>query len=100
MERNITKHMPDEASLLLYIKNMLGDLIYVNGIIATELIQITENLAAMRHGEEFLENSPCIEEHDQLKQYVLNIVKNYKQTPESFLKDLDKHVLKHLEENE
>jgi len=36
--------MPDSTSVLLYIKQMLGDLIYINGIIATELINITENV--------------------------------------------------------
>ncbi|MGQ4874960.1 MAG: hypothetical protein ACP6IY_12910 [Promethearchaeia archaeon] len=89
--------MVDQASLLMYIKNMLGDLIYINGIIATELITITENLAAMRHGEDFLAKSPCIEEHNKLKKYIVNIVKNYKRVPENFLDDLEKHVLKHLE---
>ncbi|MFX1237220.1 MAG: hypothetical protein ACFFAS_01730 [Promethearchaeota archaeon] len=90
--------MPDSTSVLLYIKQMLGDLIYINGIIATELINITENTAAMRHGEEFLNNSQCRPEHDQLKKNIINIVKTYKRTPEEFLKVLDKHVLKHLEE--
>ncbi|MHA1343033.1 MAG: hypothetical protein ACTSQG_03550 [Promethearchaeota archaeon] len=90
--------MSDQAKLLLFIKNMMSDLIYINGIIATELINITENLAAMRHGEEFLEKSPCIPEHNELKRYVVNIVKNYKKTPENFISKLEKHVLKHLEE--
>lgn len=98
MEYNIIKSMPDSTSVLLYIKQMLGDLIYINGIIATELINITENTAAMRHGEEFLNNSQCRPEHDQLKKNIINIVKTYKRTPEEFLKVLDKHVLKHLEE--
>ena len=90
--------MPDQASVLLYIKSMLADLIYINGIIATELINITENTAAMRHGEDFLKGSPCISEHDILKRNIVNIVKNYKRTPESFIEILEKHVLKHLEE--
>lgn len=89
--------MVDQASMLMYIKNMLGDLIYINGIIATELINMTENLAAMRHGEEFLNKSPCIPEHNNLKNHIINIVKNYKRTPENFIEDLEKHVLKHLE---
>ena len=33
---------------------MLADLIYINGIIATELINVTENTATIRRGEEFL----------------------------------------------
>jgi len=91
--------MPDSVSVLLYIKQMLGDLIYINGIIATELINITENTAAMRHGEEFLAGSQCTSEHDQLKSNIINIVKNYKRKPEDFVEILEKHVLKHLDES-
>ena len=91
--------MSDPTSVLLYIKQMLGDLIYINGIIATELINITENTAAMRHGEDFLANSQCIDEHDQLRRNVVNVVKNYKRKPEDFIKILEKHVLKHLEDD-
>jgi len=91
--------MPDSVSVLLYIKQMLGDLIYINGIIATELINITENTAAMRHGEDFLAGSQCTSEHDQLKSNIINIVKNYKRKPEDFVEILEKHVLKHLDES-
>ena len=80
--------MSDPTSVLLYIKQMLGDLMYINGIIATELINITENTAAMRHGEDFLAKSPCISEHEQLKKNIVNIVKNYKQKPEEFIGNL------------
>jgi hypothetical protein len=91
--------MTDSVSVLLYIKQMLGDLIYINGIIATELINITENTAAMRHGEDFLAGSQCTNEHDQLKSNIINIVKNYKRKPEDFVEILEKHVLKHLKES-
>ena len=91
--------MPDSVSVLLYIKQMLGDLIYINGIIATELINITENTSAMRHGEDFLAGSQCTSEHDQLKSNIINIVKNYKRKPEDFVEILEKHVLKHLDES-
>ncbi len=91
--------MPDPTSVLLYIKQMLGDLIYINGIIAAELINITENTAAMRRGEDFLAESQCTQEHDDLKENIVKIVKNYKQKPEEFLKILEKHVLKHLDES-
>jgi len=89
--------MPDQTSVLLYIKQMLGDLIYINGIIATELINITENTAATRHGEDFLNKSQCIPEHQQLKKNIINIVKEYKRQPQAFIEILEKHVLKHLE---
>jgi len=91
--------MSDPTSILLYIKQMLGDLIYINGIIATELINITENTAATRHGEDFLAGSQCIQEHDDLKKNIINIVKNYKRKPEEFIEILEKHVLKHLDES-
>ena len=90
--------MTETTPVLLYIKQMLGDLIYINGIIATELLNITENTAAMRHGEDFLAGSQCTTEHDQLKSNIIKIVKNYKQKPEEFIEILEKHVLKHLEE--
>ncbi|MFX1276142.1 MAG: hypothetical protein ACFFBP_01760 [Promethearchaeota archaeon] len=92
--------MTDQTSVLLYIKKMLGDLIYINGIIATELINITENTAAMRHGEDFLNKSKCSPEHQQLKKSIINIVKEYKRQPEEFINILEKHVLKHLENSE
>jgi len=91
--------MSDPTSVLLYIKQMLGDLIYINGIIATELINITENTAAMRRGESFLAESQCTQEHDELKGNILRIVKNYKQKPQEFIEMLEKHVLKHLDES-
>ena len=47
----------DQLKLQLYMKNMYSDLIFINSIIATELMKITENLAALRHGEEFLKKN-------------------------------------------
>jgi len=73
---------------------MLSDLTYINGVIATELIKITENLAAMRHGEEFLKNSNCISEHKDLNKKIIQIIKKYKISPEDY-EILEKHVLKH-----
>lgn len=88
--------MSDSLSLLIYLKNMLADLTYINGVIATELIKITENLAALRHGEEFLKNSECIPEHENLNKKIIEIIKKYKPRPEDF-ESLEKHVLKHNE---
>ncbi|MBY9005794.1 MAG: hypothetical protein KGD63_03465 [Candidatus Lokiarchaeota archaeon] len=45
--------MSDLLQVLMYIKNMFSDMIYINGIIATELTKITENLVAIRHGDDF-----------------------------------------------
>ena len=87
----------DELKLLLYMKNMFSDLIYVNSIIATELVKITENLAAIRHGEDFLEKSTCLTEHNDLNQEIINILDKYNKTSEEIIRieRLKKHILKH-----
>ena len=86
--------MSDLIGVMLFIKNMLSDLIYLNGIIVTELITITENTAAIRRGEDFLKDSSCISEHNELKAKVIEIVKKYKDKPEDH-ESLEKHVIKH-----
>ena len=85
----------DQTSILIEIRNSINKLIYLNSIIATELIKITENSAALRHGEDFLNKSPCIPEHNNLNKNIIELVKNYAK-PEEF-SNLEKHVLKHLE---
>ncbi len=93
-------HMSDQLKLGLYMKNMFSDLIYINSIIATELIKITENLAAMRHGEEFLKKSSCLREHDALNREILGILDKYNKAPNEINRkeSLEKHVLNHLED--
>ncbi len=88
--------LKDQTALLIYIKNMLADIIYINGIIATELIRITENTATIRRGEEFLNETSCPAEHHELTKKIIEIVKKYQKIPED-LAGLDKHVLKHLD---
>ena len=83
-------------SILLYIKNMLADLIYLNGVIATELIKVTENTATIRHGEEFLNKTTCLAEHNQINKRVIEILKKYQETSE--LDGIDSHVLNHKTE--
>ncbi len=85
--------MSEQTAILVYIKNMLADLIYLNGIIATELIKVTENTATIRHGEEFLNKTTCLAEHDQLNQKIIEILMKYLKTPKD-LAGLDAHVLK------
>ncbi|MFA5331298.1 MAG: hypothetical protein WC342_02860 [Methanoregula sp.] len=57
------------------IKEMLGDLIWLNAVIATELIQITENTSAI------LRKSPppetCIRDHQELRATALAIAEKY-----------------------
>lgn len=93
---SITK---EHIALLLYLKNMLADLIYVNGIIATELIKVTENTAVIRRGEEFLSESNCPSEHKELNKKIIMIVKKYKNDSED-TKCLEKHILSHLKNSE
>lgn len=86
--------MNENIELLNEIKQALSDLLYINGIIATELIKITENSAAIRHGEEFLKKSSCINEHDKLSKHIIDIVKKMSNRSEE-IASLEKHVLKH-----
>ncbi|MFW9785868.1 MAG: hypothetical protein ACFFFB_26525 [Candidatus Heimdallarchaeota archaeon] len=89
--------MSEQIAILLYIKNMLADLIYINGIIATELIKVTENTATIRHGGEFLKSTTCLSEHNQLNEKIIEILKKYLK-PHEDLAGLDSHVLKQKSE--
>ena len=90
----------DQLKLVLYMKNMFSDLIYINSVIATELVKITENLAVIRHGEDFLEKSTCTTEHDELNQEIINILDKYNKTSSEVIRmeRLKKHIFKHLGE--
>jgi hypothetical protein len=91
----------DQLKLQLYMKNMQSDLIFINSIIATELMKITENLAAIRHGEEFLKKSSCLREHDTLNREILTILDKYNKAPNEITRKerLEKHVLNHLKDS-
>jgi len=58
------------------LQSMLRDLIWLNALIATELIQVTENTSAI------LRESPppesCIREHQQLRKVALEIAERYR----------------------
>ena len=86
--------MTEQIELLSDIKQALSDLLYINGIIATELIKITENTAVIRRGEEFLNQSSCIDEHNQLNKHIIDIIKKISPKSEE-IASLEKHVLKH-----
>ncbi|TFG29366.1 MAG: hypothetical protein EU532_03250 [Promethearchaeota archaeon] len=86
----------EHLALLQKMTEQLTELIYINGIIATELIKITENSAAIRRGEDFLNKSNCVFEHNQLNRRIIEILKNYINKPEK-IESLEKHVLNHLE---
>ncbi|MDI6688998.1 MAG: hypothetical protein QMD66_04165 [Actinomycetota bacterium] len=69
--------------------NVLKDLIWLNGVIATELIQITENTSAAIRGE--IPQS-CKIEHSKLREQAIEIVSRY--CPEK-VHNLKDHILKH-----
>ena len=86
----------DQFLLLEEISEKLSELLYINGIIATELIKITENTATIRRGEEFLDKTSCPSEHYELNKSIINILKKNAKKPGN-LAALEKHVLKHIE---
>jgi hypothetical protein len=58
------------------IKDMLADLVWLNALIATELIQVTENTSAI------LRKSPppasCLQEHAALRKTALSMAEKYR----------------------
>jgi len=58
------------------LKDMLADLIWLNALIATELIQVTENSSAI------LRKSPppesCLQEHHALRKTALFMAEKYR----------------------
>jgi hypothetical protein len=70
------------------MKEMLADLIWLNALIATELIQVTENSSAI------LRKSPppdsCLKEHNALRETALCMAEKYR--PGTML---SQHLTKH-----
>jgi len=56
-------------------KEMLGDLIWLNALIATELIQITENTSAILR--KIPPPDSCIRDHQELRATALAIAEKY-----------------------
>lgn len=70
------------------INQMLRDLLWLNAVIATEIIQITENTSAiLRKGDV---PASCLQEHARLRAVALEIADRYK--PGTALRQ---HVEKH-----
>ncbi|MCQ8894692.1 MAG: hypothetical protein NQU46_08725 [Methanolinea sp.] len=70
-------------------KTMLADLIWLQAVIATELIQVTENTSALLR--KAAPPATCLEEHAVLRKHALAIAEKYR--PGSGLR-------KHLEGHE
>jgi len=69
-------------------KQMLKDLLWLNSVIATELIQITENTSAILRNGDVPES--CRAEHNELRQRALEIADRCK--PDTMLRQhLEKH---------
>ena len=71
------------------IINILKDLIYLQSIIATELIKITENTSRLSRGEV---PQSCLDEHANLEKKIIEICEKYCSDK---ISDLKQHVLKH-----
>ncbi|MFX1294196.1 MAG: hypothetical protein ACFFD2_04980 [Promethearchaeota archaeon] len=69
---------------------VLKDLTFINAVIATELIRITENTAIMAKGKQVF--AKCAGEHQKLSEKIIELVEKYQQTNIETLKN---HVLKH-----
>lgn len=64
-----------ESDTLERIEEMLGDLVWLNAVIATELIQITENSSSILRKEAPPET--CREDHNALRAEALRIAGQY-----------------------
>ena len=80
------------------MKNMFNDLLFINSVIATQLVKITENLTALRHGEEFLKKSTILQEHNNLNKDILNILDKYSKVSDEIdrKKRLEKQIFEDL----
>ena len=74
------------------ILEVLKDLTYINAVIATELIRITENTAVMANKPPE-KVSKCVIEHDKISAKVMQLAEKY--ADPSLLQPLKDHVLKH-----
>jgi hypothetical protein len=71
------------------LKELLRDLIWLNGVIATELIQLVENSSASLRGSV---PEKCLLQHRELRQEAVKIVARHCPHKAS---SLEKHVLEH-----
>jgi hypothetical protein len=74
----------------------LEDLIFINSVVATELIRITENTVGLLHGKEFLDSSSCKPEHNLLNEKIMEILGKY-HSDKDYYSALEKHVIKHMQ---
>ena len=75
---------------LVDISNRLDVLLFINSVIATELIQITENTSQLVRGEDV--PLKCQNDHDKIRKKIIEIGNKYFKEGTEILK---KHVLEH-----
>jgi hypothetical protein len=73
------------------ILEVLRDLSFINAVIATELLRITENTALIAQKPEE-KVKKCALEHDRLGEKIIELVEKYRPAATKLLKT---HVLKH-----
>lgn len=72
------------------LETLLKHLIFLNSIIATEVIQITENTSALLREGKVPEK--CLEAHDRLRKDVIKILE---ETDPKLVENLRKHLYGH-----
>lgn len=82
-------HVKSEKELS-ELKELLSDLIWINGVVATELIRITENTAAILRGKQTV--SSCGPQHTKINEQIIEILEKYLPEKSATLRE---HVLKH-----
>lgn len=73
------------------IKEMLKDLILINGIIAAEVLQITENTSKISRKSDFIPEN-CQISHNKLRSQIIEILKKYLKEQS---KNLEEHIINH-----
>ena len=73
------------------IKELLKDLILINGIIAVEALQITENSSKIARNSDTIPEQ-CQISHDKLRNQIITILKKHVQDQSKFLEE---HIIKH-----
>ena len=73
------------------INQLLKDLILLNGIIAVEVLQITENSSKIARKSNTIPEQ-CQTSHDKLRSQIINILKKHVQEQSKFLEE---HIVTH-----
>jgi len=80
------KNLEKNSSII----DLLKDLIFINSVIATEIIKITENTSRIARDQTPPES--CLKEHKEIEKKILEICDKY--IPDK-VKILKKHIIKH-----